>query len=316
MAVNLDKPQRWKADTQLSVDEYNRWFLQYAPAAYRETRARATTYVEDILKRTDNLRNITADILFQHPDALEMFRMSTAPPLAQDRLVGLARVSKSLIETMEKYKRVPVRMSETLLREQLERIITIIKEILDRDVFIWFAEYREPSPDEVRRASTVVADRICGMLTDPLIRNAQEKRQLKRITTWLETRGYVPSEVRSLHNIQPGTFAHRVNVRAIQSSGEFVSVPIDTIVMPKTGMDGNLPLLIEAKSAGDFTNTNKRRKEEATKMRQLRNTFGEDVRFILLLGGYFDSGYLGYEAAEGIDWVWEHRMDDLIEFGL
>jgi len=31
--------------------------------------------------------------------------------------------------------------------------------------------------------------------------------------------------------------------------------------------------------------------------------------------GYFDSGYLGYEAAEGIDWVWEHRIDDLELFG-
>ncbi|WP_204376562.1 hypothetical protein [Ventosimonas gracilis] len=29
-----------------------------------------------------------------------------------------------------------------------------------------------------------------------------------------------------------------------------------------------------------------------------------------------DSGYLGYEAAEGIDWVWEHRIDDLAKFGL
>jgi hypothetical protein len=29
----------------------------------------------------------------------------------------------------------------------------------------------------------------------------------------------------------------------------------------------------------------------------------------------FDSGYLGYESAEGIDWVWEHRIDDLAEFG-
>jgi len=37
---------------------------------------------------------------------------------------------------------------------------------------------------------SVVADRLCGMLADPLIRNAQEKRQLQRITHWLETRGY------------------------------------------------------------------------------------------------------------------------------
>ena len=59
-----------------------------------------------------------------------------------------------------------------------------------------------------------------------------------------------------------------------------------------------------------------RRKEEATKMIQLRRTYGQNVRFILFLCGYFDSGYLGYEAAEGIDWVWEHRINDLVEFRL
>jgi hypothetical protein len=77
-----------------------------------------------------------------------------------------------------------------------------------------------------------------------------------------------------------------------------------------------LPVMIEAKSAGDFANTNKRRKEEATKIGQLRRMHGETVQYVLFLCGYFDSGYLGYEAAEGIDWVWEHRMNDLKEFGL
>jgi len=91
---------------------------------------------------------------------------------------------------------------------------------------------------------------------------------------------------------------------------------VDTVVMPKGAEAGQLPLLIEAKSAGDFTNTNKRRKEEAQKMGQLRHTYGNEVRYILFLCGYFDSGYLGYEAAERIDWVWEHRIDDLAEFGL
>jgi hypothetical protein len=94
------------------------------------------------------------------------------------------------------------------------------------------------------------------------------------------------------------------------------NIPIDAVVMPKSAHDGDMPLLIEAKSAGDFTNVNKRRKEEGLKMAQLKRTYGQDVQFVLFLCGYFDSGYLGYEAAEGIDWVWEHRIDDLTEFGL
>lgn len=61
---------------------------------------------------------------------------------------------------------------------------------------------------------------------------------------------------------------------------------------------------------------NKRRKEEAAKMTQLRHTYGDRARLNLFLCGYFDTGYLGYEAAEGIDWVWEHRIDDLAKFGL
>ena len=77
-----------------------------------------------------------------------------------------------------------------------------------------------------------------------------------------------------------------------------------------------MPILIEAKSAGDFTNVNKRRKEEATKIRQLRGTNGDATQFLLFLCGYFDSGYLGYEAAEGIDWIWEHRIEDLDKLGL
>jgi hypothetical protein len=75
-------------------------------------------------------------------------------------------------------------------------------------------------------------------------------------------------------------------------------------------------LLIEAKSAGDFTNVNKRRKEEATKINQLKATYGDDVIFVLFLCGYFDAPYLGYEAAEGIDWIWEHRIEDIDQLGI
>lgn len=38
--------------------------------------------------------------------------------------------------------------------------------------------------------------------------------------------------------------------------------------------------------------------------------------FVLFFCGYFGSDCLGYEAAEGLDWVWEHRIDDLPRPGL
>ena len=117
--------------------------------------------------------------------------------------------------------------------------------------------------------------------------------------------------------MQPGTYAYRLNVPVTQpATAKIINIPADVAVMPKLVKAGDLPLLIEAKSAGDFANVNKRRKEEAAKMSQLRRTYGDNVHYILFLCGYFDSGYLGYEAAERIDWVWEHRIDDLSKFGL
>ena len=138
------------------------------------------------------------------------------------------------------------------------------------------------------------------------------------IGSWLGEQGYslIPiGQSPTLDKMNPGTYAFRMNV-TVQRNGRAVNIPIDTVVMPLTAEEDSLPILVEAKSAGDFANTNKRRKEEATKVNQLKETYGKDLEFALFLCGYFDSGYLGYEAAEGIDWVWEHRIEDLKEFGI
>jgi len=320
MAVNRDKPDRWKEDIAQSVDMYNDWFMHFAPEAYRETRVKTTKDVKETLKATNNLTDIGVTLLKANPSVLPTLRMSTCPPLAVDRLIGLAGVSKNLVKVMEKESRLPPRMPKAELYRDLDRIGKIIEKMADPDIFVWLERDDVPSEQELYRAATIVADRLCGAVANPIIRNAQEKRQLAAIVEWLTRRGYkeLPTgEGRDFNELQPGTFSFRLNVPVAQEgTGKTINIPVDAVVMPKTAAKGDLPLLIEAKSAGDFTNVNKRRKEEATKMNQLRRTYGQDVRFILFLCGYFDSGYLGYEAAEGIDWVWEHRIDDLEEFGL
>lgn len=321
MAVNADKPERWKADVAQSVDLYNEWFLRFAPQAFRETRRETTAAVEAALKRTANLTDVNPIVLRTNPMVLPMLRMSTAPPLARDRLIGIARVPPGLVRTMEIKRRMPPRMQTIVQDGELTKIGEIIQRLADRDVFPWLEPLREPTEAEIYRAATIVADRLCGAYADPIIRNDQERRQLATLQQWLEPRGYRLLEAGQgvrIQTMQPGTFAFRVNmpVKLSAAQGKQVNVPIDCVIMPLRAMLGELPLLIEAKSAGDFTNTNKRRKEEAQKVTHLRASYGSGVRFILFLCGYFDSGYLGYEAAEGIDWVWEHRIDDLAEFGV
>lgn len=320
MAVNADKPHRWKADIAQSVDLYNTWFMQFAPRAYRETRIETAQQVEAALRWTANLTNLTSTVLRQNPSVLKILRMATAPPIARDRLIGLAGVLTNLVKSMEDNNRIPPRMLGVSVDEELEKISQVITRLLDRDIFLWIESRQEPTEAEVHRAATIIADRLCGAVADPIVRNAQERRQLALIKEWLEQRGYSQihaGERLGFNEMRSGTFAFRVNIPVMLEGGaKRVNIPIDTVIMPRQAQSGELPLLIEAKSAGDYTNTNKRRKEEAIKVAQLRNNYGENARFVLFLCGYFNSGYLGYEAAEGIDWVWEHRIDDLAEFGV
>ena len=319
MAINIDKAHLWKADTLASVDQFNQWFINYAPKAYRETRGKTVEHVEKCLLKTADLTVITPDVIKKAPGILSTLRMSTCPPLARDRLIGLAGSSKSLVGTLEEGK-LPPQLSPQILDEHLHRITALISRLLDVDIFPWINDGRLPTVEERYRSSTIVADRLCGAVAEPIVRNAQEKRQLALIEAYLQARGYKlkqPPSGQPLENMEPGTYTFRLNVKVKNSRTEdrLINIPVDAVIQPKMKTLPHLPILIEAKSAGDFTNVNKRRKEEAVKMNQLKATYGDEVVYVLFLCGYFDAAYLGYEAAEGIDWIWEHRMEDLAQLG-
>src|ERR1700690_2427986 len=100
LPINADKPQRWKSDVAISVDTYNKWFMQFAPDTYRLERVKATTMVEAALRATSYLQNMGPNILRENPLILPILRMSTAPPIARDRLVGLSQVPAGLVLSM------------------------------------------------------------------------------------------------------------------------------------------------------------------------------------------------------------------------
>lgn len=316
MAINADKTHLWKADVERSIDFYNDWFVRFAPETYRTQRKATTAAVLDAFGKTKNLANIAPSVLHDSPGLLRIFRMMTAPPLARDRLMGLAHVGKSLIDVLEgkadQLPRLPKRMKKTELLENLQKLCDVLAELVDDDLLPWVASGEKPGKKDLDRAATVIADRMCGASSDPIIRNAQEKRQLAALGRWLRRNGYrkvSTKEGKDPYTMPPGTFAFRLSLPAGDVNAS-VNIPIDCVVKPLNAPARSLPLLIEAKSAGDATNTNKRRKEEAQKLHQLKQRYGNDVVFLLYLCGYFEPGYLGYEAAEGIDWVWEHRTGD------
>lgn len=319
MTVNSHNISSWKEDVYKSVAFYNDWFINFAPEAYKKTRRETAQSVAAALEATNFLADITPAHLIKAPELLSILRMSTVPPLARDRLIGLSQVPAGLVSSLENKKRIPLRMDKTVLITELTKICNILSEMLDTDIFTWVRSGSKPTLEEKQRASIIIADRLCGMVADPIIRNAQERRQLKSVGDWLEAKGYkhalkvVGSDPMQM---DAGTYSFRLNVPVTLEGGLKVNIPVDAVIQPLSAKAGDMPLLMEAKSAGDFTNTNKRRKEEAVKYAQLKKTYGDQVTFVLFLCGYFDSGYLGYEAAEGIDWVWEHRIEDLAKLGL
>ncbi len=107
--INADKPHLWKADIAASVDQFNQWFMRFAPEAFRSTRLKTTEHVKAALLATNDLRTLNAATLRANPGALPTLRMCTAPPLAVDRLVGLAGASKNLVGRMEQGK-LPTKM--------------------------------------------------------------------------------------------------------------------------------------------------------------------------------------------------------------
>jgi hypothetical protein len=172
--INADKPHLWKADIAASVDQFNEWFMRFAPQAFRTTRAKTTEHVKTALIATNDLRNLDAETLRANPGALPTLRMCTAPPLAVDRLDGLANANKSLIGSIEE-GRLSSRMKPELLAEHLNSVCRVLKRLLDRDIFPWLDAGTAANERERERASTVVADRLCSAVANPIVRNGRQK---------------------------------------------------------------------------------------------------------------------------------------------
>ena len=322
--INADKPNQWPADPAASVSQYNYWFIDFAPQAYEDARADCSGRIEEVLDASNDLLDLDSKIILEDPTRLMVLRMLCAPPLARDRLSGLSDTPRGRVKSLEEGT-LPSRKAafDKLKNEELPAMLEVICQLADPALAPWLSEGRSPSKEERDRFVSVVGDRVSGSMADPAIRNAQEARQIEAMDDWLEARGYTLCDDSSISFLElpAGSFAHHKVVRMYKNAKDdsegYVNTPIDVVIAPK---DGHPPLLFECKSAGDFANTNKRRKEEDTKVAQLRATYNDvyngDCRLYLFLCGYFDDTYLGYEAANHMDWVWEHRIDDLEKLGL
>jgi hypothetical protein len=309
--INADKPHLWKADIAASVDQFNQWFMRFAPSAFRSTRVKTTERVKAALLATRDLRSLDVATLKSNPNALSTLRMCTAPPLAVDRLIGLANASKNLVGRMEEGK-LPKKLKDQDLDAELSKLCRILVKLLDRDIFPWLDVAKAPTDHERDRAATIVADRLCSAVSRESVRTARKIQQLSVLSVYLDSRGYreiVEPGRRHYNKSEPGTYIFCVTVPA--AMGRDALLPIDAVVQPIEPRIDGLPVLIQVASHSSFAEAMRHKSAHLATARALRMTYDDDVPFMLMLGGYLGGDYLGTQAAEGIDWVWQHRLSDL-----
>ena len=137
-------------------------------------------------------------------------------------------------------------MKVSTLDANLLKITKMIIQLVDIDIFPWIGGNRDPTKQEVYRAATIVADRLCGANADPIVRNAQEKRQLEKIKKWLEDRGYNDMSGRiSLDKMKPGIFALRLNVPGLKEDHRSVNIPVDAAVGTLRGLESVALIIIK-----------------------------------------------------------------------
>jgi hypothetical protein len=304
-----EDPAAWQEDIDRSVTEYDEWYLRESPEMFVRARERAVVEVKEAMRVTNHFRAFVTDALVSRPSMLFVARMCVSPPMARDRFVGFSGVSKNLVISMERDGVIPPRTRRRQM--QLEVMCDFLLPLLDPELFCWLDDDRPPTARERGKALLILGERLANAVYLAVLRNEQESRQRQLMRDYLESEGF-DETVEPPFEMSPGTFRFGRNVRVIQEDGAPQNLPVDCVVSP---FDVALPLAcVEMKSAGDFTNVNKRRKEEASKHDALKRAHGDRAVFLLQLFGYFGRPYLGFEAAAGIDWTWDHRLRDLAPY--
>ena len=93
--------------------------------------------------------------------------------------------------------------------------------------------------------------------------------------------------------------------------GREALVPADVLVRPMRRRPNGLALLIDVQSPTSWRDLKRAVARAVQKQRAIQMTYADRVRYVLVVGGEIDAGALGTLAAEGLDWVWQHRISQL-----
>lgn len=308
--MNSNVPEKWEKDREQARSEIISWLSVAVDTRQRRTDLEIRT--ADSLDTLTKFQSIEI-ALNEDPFLLTTLRSLTRRDVGTSQFATFLNIGESELRGFEEGRKKPS-------KDFLINVTKLIQVEIDHGLIPWYEEARNPSLEERNRAIVISSDRILRRSTSTELRYKHEPRQLEKLKEFLLKNGYREHSYSTLVNpfkdVEPGTFSFRANVNGMTSEGLTLKQNVDVLIKPHNASREELPIFMEAKSMTDEVNPNKRQKEEAQKVNNLKRMFGEDNQkplvYILLIGGTVPRRYLEVEAGSGIDWIWEHRIGDLL----
>lgn len=254
-------------------------------------------HIEVVLETTVDLTELdtTALDVLGDPRLLEAFRYLAGPPISEDDLKVLADASSLARSTLEGKP------------ELVQRLIGVVRQVLDRRRFAWVVERREPTEAERNAAILASAALMAASWTQTRRRTLGKDQQEEMVKAALRQLGFteVPSRpIRTIsHAPAPGHFCGESVLGT--RKGDIIVRLWDDRVMP-----------IECKVSNSSTNSVKRlNNDAAVKATSWKTDFGlRQVVPSAVLSGVYKLHNLREAQERGLTLFWAHDLAPLTEW--
>lgn len=254
-------------------------------------------YVEEMLETTVDLTALETSGLDVLGDTrlLEAFRYLAGPPISQDDLKVLAdarSLSKGHLESSP---------------ELVQRLIAVVRQVLDRRRFAWVVENREPTEAERNAAVMASAALMAASRTQTRRRTLGKEQQEAMVKEALKVLGFAEVPSRKIPNIShapaPGEFCGESVLG--NRKGDIIVRLWDHRVMP-----------IECKVSNSSTNSVKRlNNDAAVKATSWKVDFGVlQVVPSAMLSGVYKLHNLLDAQNRGLTIFWAHDLKPLTDW--
>jgi hypothetical protein len=254
-------------------------------------------YVEDLLETTIDLAEFddsALDILVDKK-LREAFRYLAAPPISEDDLKILSEVRS---------------FTKGSLRERpgdVQKVLAVVREVIDRRRFIWVAENREPEEHEKAAAVMASAALMAASRAQTNRRTLLKKRQEARVSASLSSLGLKEVRRRKIRTLAQapglGEFCGECSVAGRKA--DLVVRMWDDRAMP-----------IECKVSNSALNSVKRlNNDAAVKAGIWKHKLGVDqVVPVAVLAGVYNLSNLLDAQSSGLTIFWAHDLGRLMEW--